>query len=204
MRGTGDLLRTAPDAATVDGDTPGLLSPAAPEGVSAASWTHDPSDPVPSATPNAFAYLRTNPRLHEWSKRGDVLVFDAEPVAAPLDLAGPVSLDIALTTTGPSTDLFAKLLDVHLDGDAELVAHGRVHIDSPVRRLTLGLGHAGYRLRAGHRLRLHLHSSDFPEFVLHPGTDENPWLATRGTTQSIRLGGADGARLALTVASPKH
>jgi 2,5-diketo-D-gluconate reductase A len=61
----------------------------------------------------------------------------------------------------------------------------------------------GHLARAGHRLRLHLHSSDFPEFVLRPGTDENPWLATRGerTTQRIRLGGADGARLVLTVAS---
>lgn len=155
---------------------------------------------MPSAAPNAFAYLQTNPRLHDWSKRADILVFDAEPTADPLDLAGPVSLDLALTTTGPSTDLFAKLLDVHPDGEAELVAHGRVHLDTPERRLTLPLGHVGYRLRPGHRLRLHLHSSDFPEFVLHPGTDENPWLATQGelTTQRIRLGGTDGARLTLT------
>ncbi|MFI1687245.1 CocE/NonD family hydrolase C-terminal non-catalytic domain-containing protein [Streptomyces sp. NPDC020794] len=144
--------------------------------------------------------------MREWSKRGDVLVFDAEPTPASLDLAGPISLDIALTTTGPSTDLFSKLLDVHADGDAELVAHGRVHRDNPARRLTLSLGHAGYWLRTGHRLRLHLRSSDFPEFVLHPGTDENPWLATHGerTTQRIRLGGADGARLVLTVASREH
>ncbi|MFI1032824.1 CocE/NonD family hydrolase [Streptomyces sp. NPDC020951] len=199
-------LHLAPDAGRADGDHPGLLSPTPPESLSAASWTHDPSDPVPSAAPNAFAYLQTNPRLHEWSKRGDVLVFDAEPTPAPLDLAGPISLDIALTTTGPSTDLFAKLLDVHPDGDAELVAHGRVHIDNPVMRLTLSLGHAGYRLRTGHRLRLHLHSSDFPEFVLHPGTDENPWLATHGerTIQRIRLGGADGAQLVLTVAPPER
>src|SRR5439155_6904668 len=140
---------------------------------------------------------RTNPRLHDWSKRGDVLVFDAEPTTAPLDLAGPISLRLALTTTGPSTDLFAKLLDVRPDGEAELVAHGRAHIDTSARSLTLSLGHAGYRLRTGHRLRLHLHSSDFPEFVLHPGTDENPWLATCGerTTQRIHLGGIDGARL---------
>ncbi|WP_326731764.1 CocE/NonD family hydrolase [Streptomyces phaeochromogenes] len=183
-----------------DGATSGLLSPAAPADTGAATWIHDPEDPVPSAAPNAFAYLQTNPRLHDWSKRDDVLVFDAEPALTPLDLAGPVSLDITLTTTGPSTDLFAKLLDVHPDGEAELVAHGRVHIDNPARRLTLSLGHAGYRLRTGHQLRLHLHSSDFPEFVIHPGTDENPWLAIGGarTAQQIRLGGTEGARLTLT------
>ncbi|MFE2968344.1 hypothetical protein ACFXKC_32625 [Streptomyces sp. NPDC059340] len=34
-----------------------------------------------------------------------------------------VSLELALTTISPSTDLFTKLLDVHPDGEAELVAH---------------------------------------------------------------------------------
>ncbi|MEU9457183.1 CocE/NonD family hydrolase C-terminal non-catalytic domain-containing protein [Streptomyces sp. NPDC048277] len=162
-------------------------------------------DSVPSAAVNAFAYLQTNPRLHDWSKRPDVLAFDAEPTAEPLELAGPVLLGLDLTTTGPSTDLFAKLLDVHPDGEAEFVAHGRVHIATPQRRLRLSLGHAGYRLRPGHHLRLHLHSSDFPEFVLHPGTDDNPWLATRGerTDQRIRLGGVDGARLTLTAVPTK-
>ncbi|MGW2611833.1 CocE/NonD family hydrolase [Streptomyces mirabilis] len=193
-------LHLAPGAEPVDGDTPGLLSTVPPTGHTTATWTHDPRNPVPSAADNAFAYLQTNPRLHDWSKRADILVFDAEPTREPLDLAGPVSLDITLTTTGPSTDLFAKLLDVHPDGEAELVTHGRVHIDTPERRLTLSLGHAGYRLRPGHRLRLHLHSSDFPEFVLHPGTAENPWLAVTGerTVQRIGLGGTDGARLIVT------
>ncbi|MEU6556971.1 CocE/NonD family hydrolase [Streptomyces sp. NPDC046915] len=199
-------LHLAAGTEAPDGNTPGLLSPAPPEGTGTASWIHDPGDPVPSAAPNAFAYLHTNPRLHDWSKRDDVLVFDAEPTEAPLDLAGPVSLQLTLSTTGPSTDLFAKLLDVHPDGEAELVAHGRVHIDTPGRRLTLSLGHVGYRLRPGHRLRLHLHSSDFPEFVLHPGTDENPWLAIGGarTTQRIPLGGAEGALLTLTAMSPER
>ncbi|MFI8890467.1 CocE/NonD family hydrolase [Streptomyces paradoxus] len=196
-------LHLAPDAGAPDGGTPGCLGTTPPGDQSTAHWTHDPADPVPSAAPNAFAYLQTNPRLQDWSKRGDVLVFDADQTDVPLDLTGPVSLVLALDTTGPSTDLFVKLLDVHPDGEAELIAHGRVHIDDPARSLTLSLGHAGYRLRPGHRLRLHLHSSDFPEFVLHPGTDENPWLATSGerTTQRIRLGGADGARLTLTVAA---
>ncbi|MFF2513970.1 CocE/NonD family hydrolase C-terminal non-catalytic domain-containing protein [Streptomyces sp. NPDC058086] len=85
-----------------------------------------------------------------------------EPAAESVDLAGPVSLELALTATGPSTDLFVKLLDVHPDGEAELVARGRVHLDPPERQLTLSLGHVG------HRLRPHVHSGGFPEFVL-PG-----------------------------------
>ncbi|MER5184901.1 CocE/NonD family hydrolase, partial [Streptomyces sp. NPDC002896] len=166
-----------------------------------ASWVHEPADPVPSASPNSFAYLQTNPRLQDWSTRPDVAVFDAARTPDALDLTGPVTLSLHLSTTGPSSDLFAKLLDVHPDGEAELIAHGRAHVPGPAHRVDLSLGHAGYRLRPGHRLRLHLHSSDHPEFVLHPGTDDNPWLATDTvkTRQEIRLGGGDGARLRLTV-----
>ncbi|MFD5259176.1 CocE/NonD family hydrolase C-terminal non-catalytic domain-containing protein [Streptomyces bobili] len=37
--------------------------------------------------------------------------------------------------------------------------------------------HTGYRLKRGHRLRLHIAGSDYPEFALNPGTAENPWSA---------------------------
>ncbi|MEV6701600.1 CocE/NonD family hydrolase [Streptomyces sp. NPDC051453] len=199
-------LHLTPAGEPPTGTTPGALTPTKPTTSSTGTWTHDPDSPIPSPTDNAFAYLRTNPRLHDWSKREDVLVFDAEPTTQTLDLTGPVSLTLTLSTTGPSTHLFTKLLDVHPSGEAELVAHGRVHTESPESRLTVSLGQVGYRLRPGHRLRLHLHSSDFPEFVLHPGTADNPWLAVRTerTVQSIRLGGEAGAHLTLTTGTSER
>jgi hypothetical protein len=42
-------------------------------------------------------------------------------------------------------------------------------------------------VQEGHRLRLHIAASDFPLFAWHPGTDENPWLATRSMPRQIRL-----------------
>ncbi len=67
--------------------------------------------------------------------------------------------------------------------------------------VTVSLGHAGYLLRAGHALRLHLAGSDFPEFVPHPGTGANRWLATetRPNEQTVLLGGDEPARLTITV-----
>ena len=61
----------------------------------------------------------------------------------------------------------------------------------------MSLGSVGYRLRAGHRLRLTIAASDSPEFVVAPGTGEPRWLATRRTTnvERIELGGADPAVL---------
>ena len=45
-------------------------------------------------------------------------------------------------------------------------------------QVRIAMGHTGYCLRPGHRLRLNIASRDFPEYMRHPGTDENPWLAT--------------------------
>jgi predicted acyl esterase len=100
-------------------------------------------------------------------------------------------------------DVFARLLDVDPDGAARYVARGQVVIE-PAAQDTLvriALWHTGYLLRAGHGLRLHLAGSDFPEFVPHPGTGANRWLAaqTRTNDQTVRLGGDEPARLTITV-----
>ena len=63
------------------------------------------------------------------------------------------------------------------------------------------LGHTGYQVAPGHRLRLHVASSDFPVFLPHPGTAENPWDAveTRTNRQTIVTGGSTPSHLSLTV-----
>jgi len=69
---------------------------------------------------------------------------------------------------------------------------------APVR---VDLGHTAYLLTPGHRLRLHVASSDFPLYVWHPGTGEDPWWAKEGTPneQMLMTGGDRGSRLDLTV-----
>jgi predicted acyl esterase len=67
-------------------------------------------------------------------------------------------------------DVFARLLDVAPDGTALRIARGQVHITDAVEPavVDIDLGQLGYRVREGHRLRLHVHSSDFPEFLPQP------------------------------------
>jgi uncharacterized protein len=99
-------------------------------------------------------------------------------------------------------DLFVRLLDVDPDGAARYVARGQVVVDpadrdTPVR---VSLCHTGYLLRAGQALGLHLAGSDFPEYVPHPGTGANRWLAeeTLANQLTVRLGGDQPARLTIT------
>jgi len=165
------------------------------------TWVHDPTDLVPSPAKNAFAFLGEQPDERDWAARKDVLVFDADPVTDPTDLVGGVVLNATVASTGPSMDVFARVLDVAPDGAAHLVARGQVHVkDATVRTdAAIDLGQIGYRLAAGHRLRLHIASSDYPEFIPQSGTGENFWSATEfaSNTQTLVVGGDVGAHLVI-------
>lgn len=154
-----------------------------------ATWTHDPSDLVPSSVPNSFAFLHDYPDERELLRRGDVIGFSTDPQTTPLDLAGPVDLQVTVTSTAPSTDVFAKLLDVHPDGSAKMILRGQatLHEARTAAPATISLGHTGYRVREGHRLVLAVFSSDFPEFVPHPGKGDNRWTATETVTSTQTL-----------------
>jgi uncharacterized protein len=183
----------------------GRLARTAPDGDQAAEWVHDPEDLVASSVPNSFAFLHEFPDEAATAGRPDVLSFVSEPADSPLDLAGPVDLLVTVTSTAPSTYVFAKLLDESSDGSARMIVRGQgdltdVSGSAPVR---IEMGHTGYRLQPGHRLRLNMASSDFPEYMRHPGTDDNPWLATETKESTQRLISRPGApaSLRLTVLS---
>ena len=177
--------------------TKGRVAPGAPE---TAVWAHDAADPVPSPVGDAFAFLAEYPDERLAADRPDVLVFTAAAGTEALDLAGPVRVDTVAGSDGPEMDLFARLLDVAPDGGARLIARGQLTIREPgdAVPVSLDLGHIGYRMAAGHALRLTLASSDAPEFVPAPGTGEHRWLATKTipNRQRIHLG---DTRLTLTV-----
>ena len=193
---------TRADRATVDADGGGLTD--APDAQpSTARWIHDPGDLVPSTVVDPFAFLHEVPDERAVASRADVLTFTSEPLDAPLDLAGPVEVHVTVRSTAPSTPLFAKLVDVAPDGAAMMLTRGQVTVrvtdgSAPAR---IDLAHMGFRVPAGHRLRLQLTSSDFPLYLPHPGTDEDPWLATSGTPseQTLATGGDDPPFLELTV-----
>ncbi|MGI9822915.1 CocE/NonD family hydrolase [Agromyces sp. Marseille-Q5079] len=181
----------------------GTLSPTPPATTSTVEWVHDPTDPVPSSVPNAFAFLLSAPDEAALADRDDVVSFTTDALDADLDLTGPVRADALISSDGPVMDLFVRLLDVDERGRAFRIARGQVSLrdaEDP-GRVEVDLGHVGYRMPAGHRLRVHVSSSDAPEFLPQPGTGEDPWGAELTTTnrQRLRLGGAEPFRLTLTV-----
>ena len=93
-----------------------------------------------------------------------------------------------------------KLCDVYPAGEARRIVDGACRIAGGSSVVSVDLGHAGYRVRPGHRLRLEISSSAFPRYVWHPGTTTDPWDAVRTrVTESGLQTGPGGSSVTLTV-----
>jgi putative CocE/NonD family hydrolase len=180
----------------------GSLAPAAGE-PSTASWLHDPGDLVPSTLVNPFTALFEYPDERAVEARADVMTFTSQVWDEPVTLAGRVVAHLEVASDAPSVFLHVKLVDVYEDGRAHALLFGQQVVSNPEpgALAEVYLGHTGYRLMPGHRLRLHVATSDFPVFLPHPGTAENPWDATTTcpNRQTLRAGGATPSFVSLTV-----
>ncbi|MDN5851489.1 MAG: CocE/NonD family hydrolase [Actinomycetia bacterium] len=158
------------------------------------SWVQEPDDLVPSLA-HAYHPLIEPTDDAVLADRPDVLTFDTEPAARPLDLAGPASLTVETTSTSDGARIMASLGDVAPDGTVLRVADGVAAVSG--ERVEVDLGDAGYRLRTGHALRLSVSASEFPRYLPDTGTGENPWTARKfiATEQQIVIGGTQAARL---------
>jgi uncharacterized protein len=152
-------------------------------------WVHDPEHLVPSTIENAFAFLYEYPDENEVASRPDVVVFTCAPLTEPLTLTGRVVANLWVGSDGPSMFVHVKLVDIAADGGAHILLYGQDAVDRPGKgaHAPIYLGHTGHRLMPGHRLRLQIASSDFPLYLPHPGTAENPWTALETRVNHQRL-----------------
>jgi putative CocE/NonD family hydrolase len=191
-------LHSAGAANTLAGD--GALGRAAPATDETPDrFTYDPAHPVPTngggncCTPELVPWGPYDQR--DLEMRTDVLCYTSEPLAADLEVIGPVRLELWASTDGPDTDWTGKLVDVWPSGRAINLCDGILRArfrDGPreERPLTPGeptrydidLMVTGNTFRAGHRIRLEVSSSNFPRFDRNPNTG-----APIGTSAETRV-----------------
>lgn len=107
--------------------------------------------------------------------RQDVLCYSSEVFDQPMDIVGPVVLRLYAASSAKDTDFMAKLIDVFPDGRSMLVCDGcrrarfRYGFDKEiflkpgsVEEYEINLAHTAWRVKPGHRLRVHVTSSNFP------------------------------------------
>ena len=119
-------------------------------------------------------------RQNEVEKRQDVLVYTTPVLSQDVEVTGPVSLILYVSTTAPSTDFTAKLVDVHPGGSAFNVSEGilrRSYQDAQdslaiegVHQIQIELWPTSEVFFKGHRIRLEVSSSNFPRFDRNPNT----------------------------------
>ena len=123
--------------------------------------------------------------------RPDVLVFQTEPLAADVEVTGPIEVNLWISSSAVDTDFTARLLDVyppsedypegyHLNlGDSIIRARYRNGFDraemmdpDAVYKVSVSLQPISNLFKAGHRIRLDIASSNFPRFDVNPNTGE--------------------------------
>jgi len=113
-------------------------------------------------------------------------------MTAPLAIAGPVSMKLRASTDGPDTDWMVKLVDVAPDSFAMPIAEGilrarfREGLDKPrlleagkVDDFTVDMVGTANVFLPGHKIRVDIMSSNFPQFSVNPNTGEPLGSAVR-------------------------
>jgi len=165
-------------------DDAGTLSDAQPSEESTGSYCYDPRNPLPTLwTRNLMAGATDRSRL---DYRKDVLRYRTEPLEADLEIAGNPELILYASSSAVDTDFFVWLADEHPEGKAVEVCYGMVRarhrngrdqedflVPGTVTEFRIPLGPTACCFRAGHRIRVDISSSDFPNFDRNHNTGKN-------------------------------
>ena len=174
----------------------GALPPS--ERQSLSEYRFDPGHPVPTVGGLNLTLPIGPMDQRVIGERKDYLRFETSPLTADVELAGPLSMELWASTDGTDTDFVVKLVDVYPDGYEALVIdsvlraryrRGRraedvleMTADRP-ERLLIDLWHTGITFERGHRIAVHVTSSNWPRFAVNPNTGASP--ATRHEAQRI-------------------
>lgn len=197
------FLHSKGQANTSGGD--GGLSRNEPGSEPADTFLYNPHFPVrTTGCAGHSRLLRFAPAPQEQSpveRRDDVLCYTTPELKEDIEVTGPLELHLFAATSARDTDFTAKLVDVYPDGYAyNVVCDGVIRAryrKSPfkpelvtpgeVNEYIIKLETVSQLFRKGHRIRLDVSSSSFPEYDRNLNTGNPPGEDAQGITarQSI-------------------
>jgi len=147
------------------------------------AFVYDPGDPCPTHGGGNYNLPAGPFDQREVSKRPDVLVFQSDPLTEPLEIAGRVTVRLYVTSNAVDTDFTAKLIDVYPDGREILMLDGIYRMkyrngfekaellsQGEVAQLDIDLWSISLIFNRGHRIAVHVSSSNYPRFDKNPNT----------------------------------
>ena len=168
------------------GSNHGTISREKPAHRQVAAFVSDPGNPVLNVYDSSGAH-----DYRKLAERSDVLLFDSAPMERDLEVTGPIAVKIFVSCDCRDFDLWVRLLDLAPDGSAfnlmspgldverasyremkrgrQLLRPGKIYELGPASLLTSNV------FQKGHRIRLQLSGSFFPNFSrnLQSGELEN-------------------------------
>lgn len=185
-RWTRFYLDSAGHANSADGDgTLGVDEPIAED--SSDSFTYQPTDPVPTLGENPWDDRPVDYRAVE--RREDVLVYTSAALTQSLEVTGPIQAYIFASSSAVDTDWTVRVLDVQPDDRSINLCDGilrarfrepaavRTGVRTPgqferpqllepdcVYAFVIECGATSVVFGVGHRIRVHISSSNFPRF----------------------------------------
>jgi hypothetical protein len=177
-------------------------------GVEPSTYTFDPRNPVPTLggnissaggimEPGAFnqverpGVLGCKPPYLPLSSRDDVLVFQTPRLIGDVEVTGPISARLWISSSAPDTDFTLKLIDQYPpsrdypDGFAmnltDTIYRARFHSSwsnptllekGKIYLLDMISYPTSNQFKAGHRIRVDISSSNFPRFDINPNSGE--------------------------------
>ena len=168
----------------------GALSRSAPLSASADGFTYDPMNPVPALGGNVCcnggASVGGSYDQRAIEARADVLVYTSDELTEDTEVTGTIRTKLFVSSDALDTDFTIKLVDVHPDGTA-------YNVDDTIQRARYREGYeqevfmqpgetyeldmsplsTSYVFKAGHRIRLEVSSSKFPQYMRNLNTGGN-------------------------------
>jgi putative CocE/NonD family hydrolase len=200
-----------------NGDAPlpegsGTLLPTAPADQPSDRYTFDPNDPVPTLWTRDLFTVPSDRR--QLDHRRDILRYRTPPLEEDLEVVGYPEVVLYASTSAPDTDFLARLVDDDPGGRALEVCYGMVRArhrhsldredlltPNEVTEFRVKLGPTACRFLKGHRLRLEITSSDFPNHDRNHNTGGNDLAETelRVARQTVFHSEAYPSRLVVAV-----
>jgi putative CocE/NonD family hydrolase len=188
------------------------------------------TEPPGEETPDGFVYDPRDPVMTLYSPPGqqephdqraldgrqDILVYQTPPLDEPVEVTGPVTVKLWAASSARDTDFVVKLMDVWPDGFVQELCYGivraryRESFDSPsliepgrAYEYTIQVNPTGNLFRRGHRIRVDVSSSDFPNFDRNHNTGGDDYAEATLVTarQTVFHDGQRPSRVILPVVS---
>lgn len=215
----------------------GVLSTKVPPTAKTLDFDFDPADPVPtiggtitSGEPLMYAgaydqrttekIFGAKPPYLPLAARRDILVFETGDLDEDIEVTGPITVRLWVSSDAPDTDITAKLIDWHPpcpdypQGYAMNLTDGILRLryrrswEQPellakdeIAEIIIDPMPTSNLFRKGHRIRLDISSSNFPRFDVNPNTGEPEGKARRRqiARNTIHLAPARPSQIVLPV-----